>query len=102
MNQQKAERSKLEKAAASTQESEVVEVPRVKYGLSLYTNISNIRWDYKTQKVAGCKFLFQFDKQTDLYFLSYLDAREERHQGIFIGPCEPFKSLHRQPLVGSN
>ena len=45
----------LRTATATLMADHSATVPRVRHSLSLYANISSIRWDYDSEAVAGCK-----------------------------------------------
>ena len=37
----------------TNQQREVIDVPHIKHAMSLYANITNIKWDYAAEQVAG-------------------------------------------------
>jgi chromosome segregation ATPase len=52
---QQLEQLQLRKTAIDQEAA--IELPAIKYALSIYSTISNIRWDYENPKVKGCKIL---------------------------------------------
>ena len=54
MNELQQELTLAEKRVAAAKNAEEISVPKIKYALSLYANISNIRWDFNTiDRVKG-------------------------------------------------
>ena len=77
-------RSKLTETKARLAEVEATDVPRQRHAISLYANISNIRWDYQdeskvkgyiTNSAAGGDIRsFELDptRQTENFIVNYL------------------------------
>jgi chromosome segregation ATPase len=75
MNKLSQQLENLELEKTSIEQETIHDLPAIKHALSLYTNISNIRWDYENPQVKGCKSKIESivpDKRSIRTFKTYI------------------------------